>query len=687
MRLVIPRPARGAPLAALLALAALLLVSTALAAGTRSTAIVSVGSSGGSGAFPAQYVGASSDGSRAFFRTKEQLVPADEDAAYDLYERAGGATNLLSTGPTGGGGGALSYVGASADGSRVFFRTTESLVAEDEDAANDIYERSGGATALLSTGPEGGNGGQHVDNFGASADGSRVFFRTAESLVAEDADASSDVYERAAGVTTLLSTGPDGGDGAFAATYRGSSADGSRVFFETDEALVEADEDGGSRDIYRRQGGVTTLLSTGPDGEDEAVDTEFDGASADGSRVFFRTAESLVAEDTDASSDVYERAAGVTTLVSTGPNGYNGAHFAEHVGNSVDGSRVFFRTDESLVKKDSDAARDIYERAAGVTTLVSTGPAVKKPGPQDVYYGGASADGSRVFFETTEALVEADEDAAADVYERSGGTTTLLSTSPEAHGSPNSIYYAGSSADGSRVVLETDESLAAADLDEGSTDVYERAGGVTTMLSNGPLGAATGEDAEFAGASADGARVFFETAAALVAADGDSEDDVYASLLDLPESGEADGDGGADGSGERGGPSPAALPLAAPLPAPPAAMRRRPRCFGKPATKVGTPRRDVIKGTGRRDVIVAFGGNDKILARGGNDLICAGGGNDLVLAGRGRDRARGQAGRDRLFGQGGRDLLIGNGGNDLLVGGPARDRCRGGVGRDRQRRC
>ena len=58
-----------------------------------------------------------------------------------------------------------------------------------------------------------------------------------------DTDTSIDVYERAGGQTTLVSTGPTGGNGAFHASFRGASADGTRVFFETVESLVSADTD------------------------------------------------------------------------------------------------------------------------------------------------------------------------------------------------------------------------------------------------------------------------------------------------------------------------------------------------------------------------------------------------------------------------------------------------------------
>ena len=90
---------------------------------------------------------------------------------------------------------------------------------------------------------------------------------TSEQLVASDSDSAADVYERAGGVTTLLSTGPAGGNGAFEAPFRAASLDGSRVFFETEEALVASDNDT-SQDVYERAGGVTTLVSTGPVGRE-----------------------------------------------------------------------------------------------------------------------------------------------------------------------------------------------------------------------------------------------------------------------------------------------------------------------------------------------------------------------------------------------------------------------------------
>jgi uncharacterized delta-60 repeat protein len=92
-----------------------------------------------------------------------------------------------------------------------------------------------------------------------------------------------------------------------------------------------------------------------------------------------------------------------------------------------------------------------------------------------------------------------------------------------------------------------------------------------------------------------------------------------------------------------------------------------PRCAGRPATIVGTARRDVLRGTRRADVFVALGGNDVVRAARANDTVCGGGGNDRLTGGSGRDR------------------LLGGAGTDRLVGGRGRDRCLGGGGRDRAR--
>jgi len=499
------------------------------------TEIASVGPIGGNAAISSQFRGASADGSRVFFQTSEPLVAADTDGRMDIYQRSAGTTTLISTGPAGGNGAFNAAFSANSDdGARVFFRTSEQLVSADTDTTQDLYERFNGVTTLVSTGPAGGNGAFQVIFDAISPDGARAFFDTAESLVAADTDSSRDVYQRSGGTTTLISPGGGNPELEGDAVFAGSSDDGTRVFFHTEEPLVASDFDP-MQDVYERAGATTTHLSIGPAGgngnEDFDYDAFFDGASADGSKVWIHTDEVLVSGDTDAANDVYERAGASITRVTTGPAGGNAEKSAFWVGSSEDGSRVFFDTQEPLVAQDTDSSTDIYQRAGGSTTLLSTGP----DGGNGAFFSafqGASADGSRVFFHTADSLLAADTDGMQDVYERSGGITTLVSQGP---GSANALYpatYKGASRDGTRVFFDTSEDLIG--IGTGIfPDIYERTAATTTIVSLGPAGGHGDSFAFFRGVSADGTRVFFETDEALVATDTDISQDVYSSSITL----------------------------------------------------------------------------------------------------------------------------------------------------------
>jgi hypothetical protein len=71
--------------------------------------------------------------------------------------------------------------------------------------------------------------------------------------------------------------------------------------------------------------------------------------------------------------------------------------------------RVFFQTSEQLVPEDTDANTDVYERAAGTTRLIT-------PGSQFAVFTDASDDGSVVFFNTTGPVIASDVDGVSDDY-------------------------------------------------------------------------------------------------------------------------------------------------------------------------------------------------------------------------------------------------------------------------------
>jgi hypothetical protein len=84
------------------------------------------------------------DGSALFFESSQQLLPADHNLTTDVYEYnfANKSLSLISSGT---GSSPSNFMGASADGRDVFFRTTQSLVPSDINGSADIYDaRRGG---------------------------------------------------------------------------------------------------------------------------------------------------------------------------------------------------------------------------------------------------------------------------------------------------------------------------------------------------------------------------------------------------------------------------------------------------------------------------------------------------------------------------------------------------------------
>ena len=85
-------------------LLALLLLPAAAHAQHSKLSLESIGPAGGNGALAADTVGATDANKRVFFATAEPLTSSDTDSSLDLYSRTGGNTARLSTGATGGNG-------------------------------------------------------------------------------------------------------------------------------------------------------------------------------------------------------------------------------------------------------------------------------------------------------------------------------------------------------------------------------------------------------------------------------------------------------------------------------------------------------------------------------------------------------------------------------------------------------
>jgi hypothetical protein len=496
---------------------------------------------GGADSADVERVELSPDGSRLYFVTAEPLSGADNDASKDIYVFAGGAPLLVSTTPMAGGLDTqdIDFRELAPGGVTAAFVTEEPLTPDDTDATGDVYVAGPAGVELASAGTNAG-GGDSDDAFfsGFAGPGPLVVFATLEPLEPADGDGTADVYSRslgAGGATTLVSTGPlDGGGGSANASFADASDDGAAIFFSTQEPMNILDNDVHS-DIYRRQGTATTLMTHGPlgGGGDSAHLGNFAGAGAapDASNVIFFTSEKLNAADDDAVRDVYRgTGSGEPILISDGPDAGGVDSDLADPSSPGEGGHDFFSTSERVdMAADLDAHEDIYERFGGTTTLVSTGPLAGGIDSTDVEFDFRSAaNGTRAYFAASEPLTSDDTDTEEDVYERSGGITTLISAAPQA-GGPDSegAGLLATSTDGSRVFFYTAEPLTADDTDT-HLDVYERNEGATTLVTTGPLaGGADSTNSGIDGFSDDGTRIAFSTAEPLLAEDADATEDAY----------------------------------------------------------------------------------------------------------------------------------------------------------------
>ena len=458
------------------------------------------------------------DGSRVLFQTSESVTLDDVDGGQNsIYESSIAGVRLLTQTPVGFG---AFVFDVTPDARQILIETTASLAGTDADGLNDVYLVTDGVPEHVSTGTT----TQAAFAEGISDDGTTVFFSTGQDLGGEGDTNAIDVYRWESGLINVLS---DVGSGtAIGVNYMGHAGDGTKVWFETVEGLDGTDNDA-ANDVYQGDAGGVTLMS----GVQGGVTAQFTGASADGSRVFFRSTEAL-AGDTDANQDIFQSVAGAITLLTPG----TATQDSIWVGASGDGSKMWFTTLQSLAGADTDAEHDVYQRSGGVTTPVSENASPSLAGAAG--FGGASADGTKVWFTALDNLGAGDTDGLNDVYEWDGATFTVISTPTPT----TSAAFAGASTDGSRLFFSTTEPIDAGDTGF-DDDVYERYRGATWLVSPGTTLA--GATLSSRGVSPNGRFLAIVSTDPLDPADTDGEDDVY--RVAIPAAGAATGDPGTVG--------------------------------------------------------------------------------------------------------------------------------------------
>lgn len=376
----------------------------------------------------------SRDGHQVVFGTTEHLLPEDAgrttgeslyswsaDAGLRLVDVADDGSLLSSCGSL------ASIAGISSTGNRVFFVNPGQ---EDCPETKRLYMREADSSTIEVSASHctrfDCNAPADVDFAGATPDGNRVFFTTTQQLTDDDVDAGSDLYgyDVDSGHLELLTDAQPEADGEALPQAVRPSDDGERVYFEASGRLVTDEGPATGDALYLAdQEGLHFLSPTSF--EDEVQ------SSADGRHMLLSTSAALDEGDTDGNADVYLYDA-VTrhfTRLSSGPSGGNGpvdariesppTEFA--IGSATneptraitaDGRHAFFVTAEPLVPADANDAADAYEWTDGQLGLLSSGS-----GRYDAVFGGVSSDGRTALIITDASLTPDDRDGGdGDVY-------------------------------------------------------------------------------------------------------------------------------------------------------------------------------------------------------------------------------------------------------------------------------
>jgi hypothetical protein len=331
----------------------------------------------------ASYQGVSEDGSAVAFK-----LGSDPS----LYVRKGGTSHLVTASPN-------TFAGLSRDGGQAFYERGGDLFS---------YDIAADTATQITT----GGGAQFVN---VSADGSHVFFVSTEQL---DPPAGTPgapnlyVWNRGtaevAFIALLDPADSSGGPGELSlvnwangpARHDRSATDPSRttpdgdvLVFESRAQLTGYDNQGHS-EIYRYSAsdGTLTCVSCNPSGFPSTGDAHLQAISQDnlsptidrtvipnvtldGQLIAFQTFDSLSARDTNGAQDIYTWRDGEISLISTGQSPRDSYLYAM----TPNGGDIFFTTNQELVSQDHNGgSRTIYDARVngGFSPDVSPPPCV-----------------------------------------------------------------------------------------------------------------------------------------------------------------------------------------------------------------------------------------------------------------------------------------------------------------------
>jgi hypothetical protein len=292
------------------------------------------------------------------------------------------------------------------------------------------------------------------------------------------------------------------------ATFVASALDGSRVFFTTNQQLVNGDTDQAT-DLYACDIPAGTPAPVGDANPCAALrqisagaDVESVGTtSANGATVLF-TAKGVLADNEDALKE--QAVAGDHNLYvwrqdsgqPEGQTSFVGRLGANDIGNAQstpDGRYLVFTTASQLVETDTDNARDVYRYDADTGELIRVST--------NVFGAGGNGDG-----------LDAELSPVTTPYFERNSPTTI-------------------SDDGQKILFATTEALSPAD-GNAELDLYLWTPARVSLITTGSVGGglvrrALGLESLSSAIDSSGQNIYFQTAAALTPADSDDLPDVY----------------------------------------------------------------------------------------------------------------------------------------------------------------
>jgi Tol biopolymer transport system component len=390
------------------------------ATGTRTL----VGTSGGRYAFRefgsdiySTYVGGSSDFSHVVFSYPYALMPGSVEGTANLYDWTDGALHLVNYLPDGTLGTGVGTFGrlsedhsVSSDGSKIFFDAEGALYVREDDARTipiSVSQRAGASSTP-----------QEGTFVGASADGSKVYFTSFANLVEGPETGTPKLYRYDLDTGQLTAPVPTSAEVEGVLRV---SEDGSYVYFTALAALTPGatQQQFGSPNTYVwHEGQGVKLIAHGVGGGE---------VSPNGLHFAFVSTQHLTSFPCSGCSLLYDYdyATGSIRCVSCNPTGAPPSAPVDFAPDRVvtaldaypsrsvlDDGRIFFDTRDSLLPQDTNGQYDVYEWQDGQLTLLSSGTA-----SEESIFSDASPDGTNVFFKTGQALVGQDIDAADDLYD------------------------------------------------------------------------------------------------------------------------------------------------------------------------------------------------------------------------------------------------------------------------------